>query len=147
MRRLATALAAEDVVLKVRMHLPEVYDNADPAPPAPDVDHEVPPERRLLAILELAFATPLARRTFYASPSFAEATANLADHVTHAKGFFVRGVYTYVRDGKLTLAGLRGSRAAQLIEALGAMNQVQEDAWHLMHRGELHGGRGASLKR
>ncbi|MET0192941.1 MAG: hypothetical protein ABW200_06170, partial [Hyphomicrobiaceae bacterium] len=53
--RLARALAAEDAVLKVRLHLPQAYDNARPAPPAPHVDHAVPDARRLVAILELAF--------------------------------------------------------------------------------------------
>ena len=46
------------------------------------------------------------------------------------------GVYTYVRDKTLTLAGLRGSRPAQLIERIGALNQVKEDVRHLLLTGE-----------
>ncbi|WP_027174166.1 hypothetical protein [Methylobacterium sp. 10] len=134
---LARSLAAEAAVLKVRFHLPEPYDNAKPAPPAPNVDHAVPSERRLIAVLELAFGSPLERRTVYASDAFAVATAGLNEHVAHASAFAVSGVYTYVRDGTLTLAGLRGSRPAQLIERIGAVNQVGEDVRHLLHTGEL----------
>ena len=135
--RLARALAADDAVLKVRMHLPETYDNAKPAPPAPNVDHAVPEERRRVAILELAFASPLERRKFYASDRFARASEGLATHVAHASAFAVSGVYTYVRDRQLTLAGLRGSRPAQLIERLGAVNQVGEDVRSLLLTGRI----------
>ncbi len=138
-RKFAGSLAAESVVLKVRMHLPEVYDNAKPAPPAPNVDHEVPRERCLMAFMELAFASPLGRRIFYASDAFAKASADLGKHVAHATAFAIRGVYTYVRDKQLTLAGLRGSRPAQLIEQLGAHNQVTEDVRHLLATGKLPG--------
>ena len=37
------------------------------------------------------------------------------------------GVYTYVHAGELTTAGLRGSRAAELIKKLGAVNQTQPE--------------------
>lgn len=135
MTEFAGALAAEAAVLKVRLHLPETYDNAKPAPPAPNVGHDVSAERALIAVLELAFATPLARRSFYASDAFIAACKSLADHVAHATAFAVSGVYTYVRDSQLTLAGLRGSRPAQLIEQIGAVNQIGEDV-HLLFTGE-----------
>jgi hypothetical protein len=135
--RLAWALAAEDAVLRVRLHLPETYDNAHPAPPAPNVGHEVPPERRLIAIIDLAFASPLDRSIFYASDAFIRATEGLEADVAYASPFAVSGVYTYVRDKRLTLAGLRGSRPAQLIERLGARNQVADDVRHLLHTGTL----------
>ena len=130
--RLATALAAEDAVLRHRLHLPDTYDNADPAPPAPNVAHDVPDERRRIAILDLAFASPLTRRQFYATPQFTAATADLSAHIAHTTAFAVSGVYTYVRDKQLTLAGLRGSRPAQLITQLGALNQVSEEVRHLL---------------
>ncbi|MBB3938186.1 hypothetical protein [Aureimonas phyllosphaerae] len=135
--RLARHLAGEAVVLKLRLHLPDRYDNAKPAPPAPDVAHDVPPERGLVAILELAFATPLERRQFYASSTFKTATQDLGQDVAHATGFAVSGVYTYVRDKELTLAGLRGSRPAQLIEQIGAVNQTGEDVRTLIATGEI----------
>ena len=42
-----------------------------------------------------------------------------------------------MRDKQLTLAGLRGSRPAQLIEQLGARNQVGEDVRHLLLTGQI----------
>ncbi|GGD26097.1 hypothetical protein [Aureimonas glaciei] len=137
MTTLARSLATEEAVLKVRVHLPEAYDNAKPAPPAPNVDHQVPPERRLVAVLELAFASPLERRTYFASNAFGTAVAGLEAYVAYATGFAVSGVYTYVRDRTLTLAGLRGSRPAQLIEQIGALNQVKEDVRRLLLTGRL----------
>lgn len=134
-RRMASALAGEAAVLKVRLHLPDRYDNAAPAPPAPGVAHVVPPERRAMAVMEIAFASPLARRGFYTTDAFAAAVEGLSGQVAQVAAFAVSGVYTYVRDGALTLAGLRGSRAAQLIDRIGAVNQVAEDVRHLLHTG------------
>jgi len=134
---LAEKLAAEPAVLKVRLHLPERYDNAKPAPPAPNVDHRVPPERAAIGILELAFETPLTRRAFLESEAFAAIAQGLQQHVRHASAFAVSGVYTYVRDKTLTLAGLRGSRPAQLIERLGANNQAADDVRQLILTGKL----------
>ena len=137
--RLAKAFAGEQAVLKVRVHLPEAYDNAKPAPPAPNVGHDVAEARRRIAIVELAFASPMERRAFYASARFAAATKGMAAHVAHATAFAVSGVYTYVRDKTLTLAGLRGSRPAQLIEQLGALNQAGDDVRHLLFTGKTIG--------
>ena len=137
MTAFAQTLAADPAVLKVRLHLPDRYDNADPAPPAPNVDHSVPPERALVAILDIAFATPMTRRKFYASDAFQRTKADQQAHIAQASAFAVSGVYTYVRDAELTVAGLRGSRPAQLIERLGAANQVADDARHLLFTGRL----------
>ena len=132
----AATLAAAPAVLKVRLHLPERYDNATPAPPAPNVDHLVPPERALIGILELAFETPLTRRAFLESAAFQATASAQREHVRHATAFAVSGVYTYVRDKTLTLAGLRGSRPAQLIERLGANNQATDDVRRLILTGK-----------
>lgn len=133
----AETLAADPALLRVRLHLPDAYDNADPAPPAPEVAHDVPPERERLAILDLAFATPLARRRFFASDAFTRTVDRQERHIGYATAFAVSGMYTYVRDKALTLAGLRGSRPAQLIERLGADNQTAENVRHLMFTGKL----------
>ena len=137
MTEFAQTLAADPAVLKLRLHCPERYDNAAPAPPAPNVDHSVPVERALIAVMELAFATPLTRRAFFASEAFAATQEAQRAHIAHATGFAASGVYTYVRDGQLTTAGLRGSRPAQLIERLGANNQIAEDVRGLMRTGAL----------
>ncbi|WP_380785033.1 hypothetical protein [Sphingomonas sp. R86521] len=135
--RFAETLAADPAVVRLRLHLPDRYDNADPAPPAPNVDHLVPAERALIAVLDLGFETPLARRAFLESDAFLAAYAAQKPHIAHASAFAVSGVYTYVRVGQLTTAGLRGSRAAQLIERLGANNQVADDVRHLIETGTI----------
>jgi hypothetical protein len=133
----AETLAADDAVLKLRLHLPDRYDNAEPAPPAPNVDHLVPAERTLIAVMEFAFETPLARRAFFESDVFRATQDSQNTHIAYVSAFAVSGVYTYVRDKQLTTAGLRGSRAAQLIERLGANNQVAADVRDLMQTGSL----------
>lgn len=137
MATFAETLAADPALLRVRLHLPEAYDNAAPAPPAPDVTHTVPPERERLAILDLTFATPLARRRFFASDKFVRTVDDQKQHIGYVTAFAVSGMYTYVRDKELTLAGLRGSRPAQLIEQLGTVNQTAEDVRHPMLTGTL----------
>ena len=43
------------------------------------------------------------------------------------RDYLVTGFYTFVRDGAPTGAGLRGSRSAELIEGIGAANQLAAD--------------------
>jgi hypothetical protein len=131
----AATLAADPAVLKLRLHLPDRYDNATPAPPAPNVDHLVPAERTLIGVIELAFDTPMTRRAFFETEAFLATQDAQKAHIAHVSAFAVSGVYTYVRDKQLTTAGLRGSRPAQLIERLGANNQVADDVRHLIGTG------------
>ncbi|RZM34917.1 MAG: hypothetical protein EOP67_14510 [Sphingomonas sp.] len=133
----AETLAADPAVLKLRLHLPDRYDNAEPAPPAPNVDHRVPAERALIAVIELAFESPLTRRAFFESDVFVATQAEQKANIAHVQAFAVSGVYTYVRNKQLTTAGLRGSRPAQLIERLGANNQVAEDVRTLIRTGSV----------
>lgn len=137
MRAFSKTLASDTAVLKVRLHLPDRYDNAKPAPPAPDVDHMVTEERQLIAILELAFANPIARRSFYGGDLFRSTLTGQSTNISHYAAFAVSGIYTYVRDKKLTTAGLRGSRPAQLIDALGATNQIVDDVRNLLLTGRI----------
>ncbi|MFD1949832.1 hypothetical protein ACFSGX_03495 [Sphingomonas arantia] len=137
MTEFAETLAADPAVLKLRLHVPDLYDNAEPAPPAPNVDHLVPAERALIAVIEFAFETPLTRRAFFESEAFLATQAGQAAQIAHASAFAVSGIYTYVRDGQLTTAGLRGSRQAELIERLGANNQLTNDVRQLMQTGSV----------
>ncbi|MGJ3629312.1 hypothetical protein AB5I41_25100 [Sphingomonas sp. MMS24-JH45] len=73
-------------------------------------------------MLDLSFASPLARRRFFQSELFSRTAEAQRAHIAFATAFAVSGMYTYVRDKELTLAGLRGSRPAQLI-ARCAVNQ------------------------
>ena len=137
MTEFAETLAGDRAVLKLRLHVPDRYDNAEPAPPAPNVDHLVPPERARIAVIEFAFESPLTRRAFFESDAFTATHAAQKAHIAYVSAFAVSGVYTYVRDKQLTTAGLRGSRQAQLIERLGTNNQVAADVRGLMHTGSV----------
>lgn len=131
------SLSGVDGILKLRLHLPEPHNNTKADPPAPDVEHAVPPTRILLAMLEIGFRDPLTRREVLASPTFLGLQKDQCEHVARLTAFKVAGVYTYIRDGMLTTAGLRGSRAAELIRTLGAINQIQPGVEKIMKTGEM----------
>ncbi len=130
----ADALAAHDAADKVRLHLPEPYDNADPQPPAPDVDHVLEGDGGDVALLEVAFGSARIAREVLESAPVDALIAGSAEHVRAQATYLVRDVIHYVRDGELTTAGLRGAGPAALVEALGAANQVQEDVTRLFVR-------------
>jgi hypothetical protein len=136
---LADVAVASDEVVKVRLHAPEPHDNSTPNPPAPNVEHTVGEERVSLAILEIAFVDQLARRRFFAGKLFKDTMSTQASLASHITPFAVSGVFTFVRDGQLTTAGLRGSRVAELIDDLAALNQIGDDVRQLMHTGRLKG--------
>lgn len=121
---LAAALAAADGALKVRTHAPRPYDNADPAP---EVRHDVVPERLVLAILEVVFDDALARRRAFGAEPVRTVIERQNMVASHATAFAVSGVFTFVRDEALTLAGIRGSRVAELITDLAASNQTERE--------------------
>ena len=133
----AEVVAHDEAVLKLRLHVPEPHDNAEPNPPAPDVEHSVRPARVSLGIMEIVFASALSRRIFLASKTYQNTLEAQRTHISRLSAFRVSGVFTYIRDGVLTTAGLRGSRAAELIRDLGAVNQVAADVEHLMRTGSL----------
>jgi hypothetical protein len=133
----AEAAAADPDVIKVRVHAPAPYDNSEPNPPAPNVAHTVPEGRLTLVVLEIAFRDPLARRRFFTSDGFVATQKRQAELASAVTVFPVSGVFTFVRDGELTTAGLRGSRVAELIRDLAAANQVGDDVQHLMHTGQI----------
>ncbi|MFA0998269.1 MULTISPECIES: hypothetical protein [Pseudomonas syringae group] len=129
--KLAREMAACDAVLKLRLHLAQPYDNAEPAPPAPGVDHEVEASRLNIVMMELVFESAWARRSYYDSEHFKAITEGISKHVRHVTPFGVSGVYTYVRDAVMTTAGIRGSRQAELIRQLGAINQTRPEVENL----------------
>ncbi len=131
---LAAALAAQPDIVKVRLHLPEPYRNSAPEPAAPEVDHQLPRVRKRVALVEIAWTSRLAAEAFLAGEAYRPHADALARHTSALGAFLVGGVYTFIRDGILTPAGLRGSRAAELIERLGARNQTQDDVTRLFHR-------------
>ena len=117
-------LASLAPVQKWKLHLPEPYDNARPAPPSPDVDHFVEDDRLNLAVAEVAFENARVAREFFASTPFKRVFAHQAQYIDAVGAYLVSGFYTFVRDGRVTPAGIRGSRPAELIDLLGAANQL-----------------------
>ena len=131
----AAGLAMAPGIVKVRLHRPEPYHNAAPAPAAPEVDHVLPPERKRVAILELGWTSRLAAEAYLAGPAYAGLAEGLGAHVAALGAFRVVRQCVFIRDGVLTTAGLRGSRAAELIEALGALNQTRDAVTRLFRNG------------
>lgn len=123
----ARHLASAPAVQKLRLHLPEPYDNAHPSPPSPHGDHQVSDERKDISVIEIGFASALAARQFCESDAYRTTIEDQRRHLRSVGAFLVTGVYTYVRDGMITTAGLRGSRTAELIERIGAVNQTQDE--------------------
>lgn len=129
----ASTLSADARVLKLRLHMPEPYDNANPQPPSP-VDHHVGDDMLKLAIIEIGFENALVAKQFFESGDFKATQAEQARHVKAIATYFVTGVHTFVRDSALTTAGLRGSRVAELIERTGATNHLQAQVTSLFLR-------------
>jgi hypothetical protein len=124
LRDTSADLAASDAVQKWKLHLPEAYDNAHPAPPSPNVAHVVGRDRLHLAVAEVAFENARVAREFFVSTAFQKVFKTQAKHVDAIAAYRVSGFYTFVRGGIATPAGIRGSRAAELIDSLGATNQT-----------------------
>ncbi len=99
---------------KLRLHLPEPYDNARPSPPSPHGDHRVSDERKDIGVIEIGFATALTAREFCESETYRATIADQRKYLRSFGAFLVTGVYTYVRDGVITTAGLRSSSRAFL---------------------------------
>ena len=123
----ARHLASAPAVRKLRLHLPEPYDNAHPAPPSPYGDHRLSDERKDIGVIEIGFASALTAREFCESEAYRATVEEQRRHLRSVGAFLVTGVYTYVRDGVITTAGLRGSRTAELIERIGAVNQTRNE--------------------
>lgn len=120
-------LARDPAVQKWKLHLPQPYDNAHPAPPSPNVGHEVEDDRLNLAVIEVAFIHARAAREFFATPAFQTFVAAQPDYLEAVGAYLVTDFYTFVRDGHPTPAGIRGSRQAELIDRIGAANQLVPD--------------------
>jgi hypothetical protein len=80
-----------------------------------------------IAVAEIAFDSARAARQFFERPAVKGVLAEQSTYLSAIGAYRVSGYYTFVRDGKPTLAGIRGSRAAELIDAFGASNQATDD--------------------
>ena len=92
---------------------------------------------------------------FFASDTFASIVAELGRHVKRMRAFLERTAHTFVYGGRMTMSGQRGSTVAELIEGIGAVNQLKDDVVDLMLTGSLGGagstgragGRGGEARR
>jgi hypothetical protein len=128
--KFAVQLAESPAVHKLRLHIPEAYDNGNPQPPSP-VDHFVPEDMTRLAVMEIGFINALTARQFFESSVYRSTLAGQAKHIQAMKVVLVTGVYTFVRGGVPTTAGLRGSRPAEVIEQVGATNHLASEVTRL----------------
>jgi hypothetical protein len=126
----AHSVVKDDRVPKFRLHLFEPPDVS--RPDAAGVSHSEPQEMLYQAAFEIAFKNQLDMEAFFASEHYSSATEELAKTVSHAYPFPERDSYTFVYNGKMTLAGRRGSRTAELITHLGAVNQLRDDISELL---------------
>ena len=139
----APTVAKSESVLKLRLHLFEAIDNS--RADASGVAHNEPLEQQYQAAIEIAFANPLEMEKFFASAEYAIASKDLARFVKRFLLFPERTAYTFVYDGKMTLAGQRSSTVAELIAEIGATNQLKDDVTTLMMKQQLiSNGNGAT---
>lgn len=124
---MSASLAADPAIQKWKLHLPDPYDNARPSPPSPDVGHHIEDERLNLAVAEVAFENARTAAEFFASSSVQKMVRHQHRHLSAIGAYLVTGFYTFVRDGVPTAAGLRGSRPAELIDTVGAANQLEPE--------------------
>jgi len=122
----AAKVIKSELVLKFRLHLLEEHDNSEKLPPAPGVSHYDPLEKQYQAAFEIAFQNRLDMEMFFASAEYAATIKDQAKYIKQINVFPERAAYTFVYDGKMTLAGQRSSTVAELITKIGATNQLQD---------------------
>ncbi|MBM2815572.1 MAG: Ethyl tert-butyl ether degradation EthD [Ignavibacteria bacterium] len=129
-KKFAPALAKSDYLLKLKLHMFEEVDNT--RPPAAGVAHAQPESEQFQAIIEIAFKNRFFMERFFASNEYNETIADQPKYFKQISAFPQRTAFTFVQDDEITLAGMRGSKVADLILNIGATNQVREDIIALM---------------
>lgn len=119
-----------DLVLKFKLHLLEEHDNS--LPPAPGVSHYEPLEKQYQAAFEIAFKSWIDMENFFDSQAYTAVVQDQKNYIKQFTTFREQGTYTFVYNGKLTLAGQRTSTVAELIANLGATNQTEDNILNLM---------------
>jgi hypothetical protein len=126
----ATALVQNPRVSKFRLHMFEPPDLSRPE--AAGVAHAEPSDMLYQAAFEIGFRNHLDMETFFSSADYTAAVESLAKYVKQLSPFPERASYTFVYGARMTLAGQRGSRAAELITQLGAINQIRDNIGQLL---------------
>jgi len=128
--RFAAGVAKSELIQKLRLHLFEPPDVS--RPDAAGVSHAESADKQYQAAFEIAFKNRLDMEAFFASDAYASAVEDQATYVRQVSPFPENDAYTFVYGGKMTLAGQRGSRTAELITNIGALNQLAPDIAELM---------------
>ena len=126
----ASNIVKSDLVLKFRLHLLEEHDNS--LPPVPGVSHYEPLEKQYQAAFEIAFKNHMDMKRFFVSEEYVAVVRNQANYIKQIATFPEQNTYTFIYEGKLTLAGQRTSTVAELIANLAATNQTQDNIVNLM---------------
>jgi hypothetical protein len=127
---LMPAIAKHSEIVQLRYHLFDAIDLS--RPDAQGVEHVEKDGKDYHAAFEVSFASGLDRENFFASEEFIKALSAGSDKIDFIKPSPERFTATFVRDHQMTLAGQRGSSVANLINNIGASNQVRDDIKKLM---------------
>lgn len=130
----APNIVKSDYLLKLRLHMFEEVDNT--RPPAAGVSHSQPEEEQFQAAIEIAFKNRLEMEKFFASEEYQGTIAEQAKYIKQISCFPERTAFTFIYEDKMTIAGLRGSKVANLIKNIGATNQLKDDIVKLVAKNE-----------
>ncbi|MBX9649911.1 MAG: EthD domain-containing protein [Xanthobacteraceae bacterium] len=133
--RLGPALAADPQTLKLRLHLLQPYDAA--AWTTPGVHHDLAPDERYGAILEIAFADRATRKRVLGSAAVQTVMADAPRVIGALHTYPEVATYTMVYEGRPTLVGLKGLDAAKTILAIGARNQADAATLRIVNGADI----------
>jgi hypothetical protein len=125
---LAPAYAESPEVLKLRRHL---FEALDITLDHPGVTMFKPPDRQYQACLEVVVPDADALARFAGSPAWSATAAEIAAHCSAVHAARVERCITTKINGKITLAGVRGTAVADLIRKLAATSQRDADVSEL----------------
>lgn len=132
LEEVAPLLAAAPEVVKVRVRLPEPYDNEAVTLLAPNVSNWEDADRQYQACVEVMFRDAVARETFTRSQSWTQVVSLLASLSRTVHVQQVLRTFTVYNHGAITTAGLRTPQMATQIARLGAVNQVGPEVRQLI---------------
>jgi len=128
----AASLRSSPDVIKVRLRMPEEYDNDAVTLEAPNVSNHAPRDEQYDAAIEIAFPSALELRRFRADEAWV-AAADALERVARAiHPCRVLRTFTVYNHGQITTAGLRTPQVAEQIRRLGATNQIGRDTLALV---------------
>jgi hypothetical protein len=128
--RFAPTIAKSEYLMKLRLHMFEEVDNT--RPPAAGVSHAQSDEEQFQTTIEIAFQNRLEMEMFFTSQEYTSTESEQKAYIKQLSVFPQRTAFTFVYDNEITLAGMRGSKVADLILNIGATNQVRNDIVELM---------------